>query len=327
MNKLISVAAAKQMIADGKPLCVAGSELALDLLPAGAWIGGTSPYFMLNSGGTIIDDAHVFVTELGSLGKISFASYGIDDLAQISSAGPENGFGITVMPAGSACHTRFAAEAATYDFAFLRPTVGWIAGVHLKDLGTISPKVYDGRTAEKFDDRAVVAYVALPDDKLAVIDIVNLFEPEEGDLLRFHSTGFEVVTCLVNGHETNFADYLRKRGLQDGTLPLIGDYAGARINVSLQHVGESGGKVSLYAPVFPEVDYRFAKPVGDYASAFKARLSAQPVDGVAMSCNCILNFVFGELEGKTISTLEGPVAFGEIAYQLLNQTLVMVRIQ
>ena len=44
------------------------------------------------------------------------------------------------------------------------------------------------------------------------------------------------------------------------------------------------------------------------------------------SCNCILNYLYGELEGKVTEGMYGPVTFGEIAYQLLNQTLVYVRI-
>ncbi|MEO0003956.1 MAG: hypothetical protein RLZZ22_1648, partial [Pseudomonadota bacterium] len=47
---------------------------------------------------------------------------------------------------------------------------------------------------------------------------------------------------------------------------------------------------------------------------------------VVFSCNCILNFLFGELEGKAIGGVEGPITFGEIGYQLLNQTMVAVRL-
>jgi len=49
--------------------------------------------------------------------------------------------------------------------------------------------------------------------------------------------------------------------------------------------------------------------------------------GVAFSCNCILNFLYGELAGRSISPLHGPVTFGEIAHQLLNQTMVVLRVQ
>ena len=59
----------------------------------------------------------------------------------------------------------------------------------------------------------------------------------------------------------------------------------------------------------------------------RERLAGYRTDGVSFSCNCILNFLFGELEGQKIGDLHGPVTFGEIGYQLLNQTLVVLRIQ
>lgn len=326
MNELITVQAATELIRRGLPLSLAGPESALDQLPAGNWIGGTIPYFMVSDGGVVSTEGKVFVTDLSGVGKVTFASYGADELAGIAGNAPENGFALTIVPAGSASHQKFAAEAANFEDAFVKPTVGWIAGVHLSELGTKTPKVYDGRTSQKYEDRAVVAYVALPDDKLASIEIVNLFEPDDGDVLRFQQTSFGVEQCEVNGKPVNFAQYIRSRGLEHGKLPLVGDFAGAHINASLQTVGDAGGTVALYAPVFPGVDYRFAKPVDDYAGAFRARLGVQDSHGVAFSCNCILNFVFGELEGKAIGGVEGPVTFGEIAYQLLNQTLVAVRI-
>ena len=327
MNELISVQAASDLIKKGLPLSIAGPESALDQLPQGDWIGGTIPYFMLASGGAVVTDARVFVTDLSSLGSVRIQSYGADELQGICANAPDNGFSIAIIPAGSAAHQRFAAEAANYEGAFLKPTVGWISGVHLSQLGSATPKVYDGRSAQKYENRAVVAYVTLPDERLASVEIVNLFEPDDGDVLRFDSTSFEVDSCEVNGRRVNFAQYIRERRLDGGTLPLVGNFAGAHLNVSLQTVGEAGGKVQLYAPVFTDVDYRFARPVGDYAAAFRARLAQQQADGIVWSCNCILNFLFGDLEGKAIGGLGGPVTFGEIAYQLLNQTLVAVRIQ
>ena len=38
----------------------------------------------------------------------------------------------------------------------------------------------------------------------------------------------------------------------------------------------------------------------------------------------MLNYVYGELENKHTGSLTGPMTFGEIAFQLLNQTLVYV---
>lgn len=326
MNQLISIQEAKNLIKSGKTFSFAGSESVLDQLPVGNWIAGTIPYFMVASGGVVVTEGQVFATDLSSIGTVSIATYDDAHLEGISGNAPESGFALTIIPAGSPAHKSFAADAATYENAFLRPTVGWISGVHLSQLGTVTPKVYDGRTATKYENRAVVAYVQLPAEKLASIEIINLFEPGESDVLRFSGTSFEVKDCEVNGVNENFAAYIRRKGLEDGALPLVGDYSGAFINVSLQSVGEAGGSVAMYAPTFAGIDYRFAKPVGNYAAAFKEKIAEQNADGLVLSCNCILNFLFGELEGKAIGGVAGPITFGEIAYQLLNQTMVVVRI-
>jgi hypothetical protein len=326
MNELISIATATELIRSGASLSLAGPESALDQLPAGNWSGGTIPYFMVAEGGTVVTEGKVFATNLSDIGEVRVASYRPAELDGIVNNAPDNGFSLTIIPASSQTHQRFAAEATNNPDAFLKPTVGWISGVHLSDLGRASPKVYDGRTATKYEDQAVVAYVSLPMEKMASLEIVNLFEPDAGDVLHFSETSFQVGECEVNGQRVGFADYLRSRGLDDGKLPLVGDYAGAHINVSLQSIDSTNGLVNLYAPVFPGVDYRFAKPVADYAGAFRARLATEDSQGVVMGCNCILNFLYGELEGKAIGGTQGPATFGEIAYQLLNQTMVMIRI-
>lgn len=325
MNELISIQAAAELIRGGATISLAGSEAALDQLPQGNWIAGTIPYFITESGGVVESDK-VFVTDLTDLGWLTLASYGVDGLNGIVGNCPDNGFALTIIPAGSTAHQIFSANAASFEGAFLKPTVGWISGVHISQIGKVTPKVFDGRTGTKYEDRAVVMYVELPPEKLASVEIVNLFEPGDGDVLHFEEDSFNVETVMVNGERLNFAKYIRDQGFDNGSLPLVGDFGGANINVSLQTVGQPGERVAMYAPVFTGVDYRFAKPVGDYAAAFRSRLAPQETGDVAFSCNCILNFLFGSLEGKTIGGAPGPVTFGEIAYQLLNQTLVVVRV-
>ncbi len=327
MNELISIAAASELIRRGVPLSLAGSEAVLRELPAGNWIGGTIPYFMVSGGGTVVTEGRLFATDLSKVGEITVAYYGADDLSKITANTPDNGFALTIIPASSKAHASFAHDAATYEDAFVKPTVGWISGVHLSELGQVTPKVFDGRTGQVHEDGAVVAHVKVPADKLASVEIVNIFEPDEGDVLRFDQVGFQVGECEVNGRKVNLAQYLKERGIADGKLPLVGDYAGAHINVSFQSIDAETGQVALYAPVFPGVDYRIAKPVGDYAGSFRQRLAEYDATGAVFSCNCILNFLFGELEGKAIGGVEGPVTFGEIGYQLLNQTMVVVRLQ
>jgi hypothetical protein len=327
MNQLISIAAAADLIRTGAPLALAGPESVLDALPTGQWIGGTIPYFMASGGGVVSTDGQVFVTALPANAVTTFAHYAADALKGIVGNGPDNGFSVAIVPAGSAAHRKFAEEAVNDAEAFLKPTVGWVAGVHLSDLGKVTPKVYDGRTGTKHEDGVVVAHVSLPEAQLASVEIVNIFEPGDGDVLRFNDTSFEIGDCLVNGKPASLAAYVAENGLADGKLPLVGDFGGAHINASMQSVDTTAGKVVLYAPVFPGVDYRFAKPVADYGASFRKRLGSYNTQGVTFSCNCILNFLFGELEGKSIGELQGPVTFGEIAYQLLNQTLVVLRIE
>jgi hypothetical protein len=328
MNELITIAAAADLIRSGVPLAVAGPEVALDVLPRGRWIGGTIPYFMAGDGGVVDNASRVFVTRLPELelNALEFVHYASDRLEDIVARTPDNGFSLTIIPAMSPAHSRFAAEAASYEGAFLKPTVGWISGVHLSELGTKTPKIYDGSKGTRHEDGAVVAHIRLPSDKMPSVEIVNIFEPEDGDVLRFEATGFEVGDCSVNGVRDNLARYLTRRGLEHGRLPLIGDFAGANINVSFQKVDATAGDVKLYAPVFSGVDYRIARPVSNYREEFQRRFSELDFGTAVFSCNCILNFLYGELEGQQVGGLHGPATFGEIGYQLLNQTTVVLRI-
>ena len=97
------------------------------------------------------------------------------------------------------------------------------------------------------------------------------------------------------------------------------------VNACIKGLNEDGS-MDLYGPVFPDVAYRFAAPVGDYVQAFAAQLPAQrqPVD---IAFNCVLNYLYLNLEGKHIPDMLGPMSFGEVAYQLLNQTLVYLRVE
>jgi len=323
----MSIAAAAELIRSGALLTVAGPESALDALPAGQWIGGTIPYFMADTGGVVSTEGQVFVTILPVGASVTFAHYAADALHGVVHNGPDNGYSLVIVPAFSTAHRKFAEEALYDPDAFLKPTVGWVAGVHLFDLGRVTPKVYDGRTCTKYDDGMVVAHVALPDGRLASVEIVNIFEPGDGDVLRFSETSFEVSECLVNGVPTSLAVYVTEKGLTDGKLPLVGNFGGAHLNASIQAADVANDKVVLYAPVFPGVDYRVAKPIANYGESFRARLQSYNTQGVCFSCNCLLNFLFGELEGQSIGELYGPVTFGEIAYVLLNQTLVVLYIE
>jgi hypothetical protein len=231
---------------------------------------------------------------------------------------------VVVLPATSEVHLRYAAEAPEFTGLFARPVVGWVSGVHLDDLGQVAPKAFAGRGDAGSDTKAVVLHARLPDGMLASVDIVNLFTQGDGPVLTFDATGFAQGKVNVDGEPRDFAEYLTDID-HDTRLPLVADYFGAMINVSFQDVPDDGGPVALYAPVFDGVEYKLAAPIGDYVAEFGARMPSGQVSP-AFSCNCILNFLYSDLEGKETGDVHGPITFGEVAYQLLNQTLVYLTI-
>lgn len=323
---LMSVDEASILLKSGGWYSVAGEEALLRKLPRGHWIGGTIPYFVGQNGGRTTRD-QVFVTELPGRGASPSPTLRWYDAAQLSSVcvdAPGNGFSLIVIPAFSDVHSRFAREAPQYEDMYIKPLLGWIAGVHLDDLGTRAPMAFNGETGEGDGTRALVMHVPLPDTLYARLEIVNLFEQGEGDRIRFTESGFHAHQCLVNGRLVNFADYLKAQGI-DTRLPLVADYSGAMINVSFKGVDEADHRVDFYAPVFDDAEYRLARPVPDYGAALASALPADAAN-TAWSCNCILNYLYSELEGKRTGPITGPMTFGEVAYQLLNQTMVTLAI-
>lgn len=311
-------------IESGATLYLAGDEALLASLPRGNWIGGSIPYFMDADGGTHCRDRIFVKGEEAGAKEISIRWYPADRLAELASDSPDNGFTIVIIPATSVAHARYAQEAPEYPGLFFKNIIGWVAGVDLADLGKVKPRVFNGATGESSTENAVALHATLPEGKLASIGIVNCFAQGSGDVLTFPHDGFEVDTCWVNGKETNFAEYLVGLGA-DTRLPLVANYNGEMVNVSFQSVDAKSGKVTLYAPVFTNVEYRLASSVEDYIESFRQRIPAGTTTP-EFSCNCILNYLYSELEGRKTGALVGPITFGEIAYQLLNQTLVYLRV-
>jgi hypothetical protein len=250
----------------------------------------------------------------------AFKLYSPAELSRIPGDYPKNGFSYIVIPGFSEAHQNFAKDCSTWEGVFDRPLVGWIAGVNLKDLGNITPKVVDGKTGEMSGAKAAVAHFDLARGWHAEANILNLFRQGTGDTIQFPAAGFDVSDCFINGRRQNFAAYVgaKKINIQQ---PLVANYMGAMVNASFHAVDVKAGKVTLYAPVFPEVEYKLAAAVPDYEAGFRKELRRHPVEPV-FTCNCILNYVYANLEGKKTASIVGPITFGEIAYMLLNQTLV-----
>jgi hypothetical protein len=324
MSKLCTISEANALIDAGKRLHVAGDEAVLTELHRGTWIGGTTPYFLTKEGG--LSDRHrVFVTELpASVTGASIALVSKDELARVPGDAPENGFSLVILPGFSEILTSYALNAEELPRLFEKPIIGWVSGVHLDELDTAKPKAVNGQTGEFSSDRLAVLHASLPDGLIARIGNVNLFEQGSGDTIVFRETGFLGGACLINGTPANFYDYAVETNYNI-QLPLVSNRSGEMINVCIHALDKAAHAVKFYGPVLERVEYRQAARIGDYTQAFAKRLNRFHISP-AFSCNCILNYIYGNLEGKQSIPIGGPATFGEIAYVLLNQTMVYMTI-
>ena len=149
-----------------------------------------------------------------------------------------------------------------------------------------------------------------------------MFQQGDGPVVSFQQDGFAVQQCLVDGQPQSLAQYITANNI-DTRLPLVADYCGMLVNISIKAVTDE--QVEFYAPVCQGIDYRFALPIEDYQQQFQQSLPDN-TETIQFACNCILNYLHCGLEGKNIS-VKGPMTFGEIAYQLLNQTMVYLAVE
>lgn len=325
MKTLYKVSEVSEMIKSGEILLLSGDEQAINKLPKGKWIAGTIPYFMSERGGVLTHNEIQVVKLPPFITDFTIKSYSVNELKNIPKDYLSNGFSYIIIPAFSDALINYAKDCSTYEGLFNRPLIGWVSGVELARVGKTKAKVINGITGEMTDSKAVVMHIDLPANKYAKIDKINLFKQGQGDVITFNTPGLEFYECKVNGKNTNFYEYIISNDI-DTKLPLVADYMGAMINVSIQGIDSETGKVILFAPTFPGIEYKIAKPVNDYEKEFTAELNKANISPL-FSCNCILNYHYAHLEGKKTGNVFGPITFGEIAYMLLNQTMVYLTIE
>lgn len=319
---LIGIKETIELIRSGRLLHIAADERLLNQLPKGNWVGGTTPYFIAETGG-ILSEEKLFVQPLDIAREFRIALYDSDTIHSIGADAYDNGFTILVLPFGSKVLETFAEDAPDIEDIFLKSIAGWVSGFNLEKGG--EAKAFNGQDGVARADKAVALHVCLPENKIASIGIVNIFSADnKSPVIEFSAKAFEATECLIDGREVNFASYIEENRI-DTQLPLVANYSGSMVNISIKQV--EGSTVKFYAPVFPSTQYRFARLVGDYAAAFEKDIRSNRKAEPVFSCNCILNYLYGGLEGKSTAPFMGPVTFGEVAYQLVNQTLVYITVQ
>lgn len=322
-KKLYSVNKVIDFIKQGLVMSLAGDAKILDKLPSGNWIAGSTPYFMDADGGKF-NQKLIFVTQLNVYDndfKIDFYDeHNIDEIVQDSF---ENGYTILIIPSSKKLLEAYAISTENMVGLYNNPIVGWVSGVDLYSEDDDVSKTYYGPNGKTYEHLAVAIHVKLPKKLFAQIDIINIFSSNlASDKIQFYKDGFDVTNCKVNGEDVVFSEYIEKNGI-DTTLPLSANYNGISINVSIKEI--MNGSVSFFAPVFNSKIYRFSNAIPNYMDEFEKRTNKLKVE-YEFSCNCVLNYLYGGLEGKKINNVKGPFTFGEIGYTLLNQTLVNLEI-
>ena len=251
-------------------------------------------------------------------------TYTADTIKNVVTDGYDNGFTIIILPFGTAISTEYALHANDFDEMYMRPIAGWVAGRNLDNPEQI-PKVGNGQEGQVYEDKGVAVHVQLPEGKIATVNIVNIFTPNKNfPVLEFDEEKSLVKNCFVDGKKTVFADFIKEYNASS-LAPMIGDYSGALINISMQAITDDG--VQLAAPPAKGIKYHWASPVEDYAAAFQSHAKELESKNIAFACNCLYNFMYGQLEGKKIPVFAGPATWGEIAYKLVNQTFVYVAVE
>jgi len=328
LHTLMTAEQAAAAIASGRSLILAGDESVLSRLPHGEWIGGTTPYLMTEEG-TLRTRERVFVTEVPPfVERADIRVYTATTLSRVYDDIPPSGYGVMIVPLFSRTQYDFALGAPAYRGFASKPLVGWVAGIDATNGGRAVPRVFDGRSGGSLEDGAVVMHVTLASRQAVEVGTVNVYRQGDGDALVFPEPGWAPRDVIVNGSRCNFASYLVENEI-DLSRPFVGSYGGAKCNVGIRAVHQDRGLVLLWAPVFSGVTYRHAAPVADLLSGLLSRVPPGLADGrcaLAFSCNCYSNYLHGQLEGKLTGPFVGPIVFGEIAYQLWNESLVYLTV-
>ena len=323
-NKLYTLEEAKEILGKGQAAIVGAEENLLSQLPTGNWIGGTMPYFMGAEGGTVSKEK-VFLNFLNDPLEINkIKAYEENALSAIFDDYPEWGVSFIILPGFSSCARHYPFVVRASNDVLKSPIIGWTSGVLWEEIGKKTPKVIDGSTGKLHDNRALVMHCDLPSSITPEIGIINIQEPE-GPYLEFEEEITEVKEAVIDGEKQSIYDYFKSKGM-DIARPIITDVNGSLINTSILAYNDEAKTVTFATPVWPGYKYRISKPLADYEEKFEKEYKAIK-EQIHFNCNCLYNYFFANLEGKKTGDVTGLITFGEVAYLLLNQTMVYLTLK
>ena len=306
------------MILAGDNLLLAGDAKLLTQLPAGNWIGGSTPFFILHPENRTTSFEKIFVNQLPDfVTKVEIKEYDETNIHNIFNDGPENGFTALIMPSYSPVAVTYSLNASNYENFAARPICGWLTGLPLEIIMTEKSYTVSGSAPGVLSGKGVDMHITLPENKYAEIHIFNPYKQGDGDSILFEESGMMIKDALINGVKRNFAEYLREIKY-DMLMPLIANYSGAMINNVICAI--DGIEVPMSAPIVKDMDYRLG--VVDDNITEPTLMS----DKIIFSVTCIGNFLQPQICEQYLKKMNGPVVFGEIAYQQIGQTTVYVTV-
>jgi len=319
---LFSLEEVIQKIEANKFLIVLGNDQLLKQLPKGNWIGVSAYYFMTKEKGLGTNEK-LYVQDLSGYSQsVTIKSYNKDQIQDILRDRIAGGFTYLLMPPLTEVAQNYATEVLSDISLYNIPIVGFIGGAKFEDVQNGEKSYcYNGATGDVLDKDAIAIHVQLKEDFSPRVEIINIFEPNlDGPRFSFEENSFVVTDCTINKKKENLYDYMIENNI-GRTYPLVSNHNGALLNCCIFQIDEETKTVYMASPTRKGKTYYLAKPFEDYVEAFQAKLNTVDKSNIVISFNCYYNYLFGKLEGKKLE-IGGPITYGEIAYQLLNQTMV-----
>ena len=314
-----------EFIKQGRIMHLCGNEHTLKDLPKGNWIAGMSPYFMDNVGK--ICDNKIYVDDFSFIAEecevTTFDESNISEIAKRNKY--TNGFIFVVLPIDSEVYYTFANHSLEYEDIYDNPVVGYVSSVLLSDYGKVQPKVAIGSEGVLHDNKAAVMYVKVSDRLRVRTEIMNLDTIDDTTpSLKFPKTGFKQSDCLIDGKPGNIASYLEAVKGRIGHYPqLITSQNGALVVRDVKSVNVETGEAVFFSPAYESDVHYIVKQNNDYLATFNRRLGRKT--DVIACLSCTSYFWQGDFEYRHID-FNGVYTFGEIAYQLLNKTIVTLEV-
>ena len=328
---LYTVAEIAAMIEKGDTLLLAGDAALLSQLPKGKWIAGATSRFV-ESGKTLVSTREkIFVHNITDIASdVKLKTYDTATLPNIFDEAFDNGFSVLLLPVFVDVWKEYTTNCSNYSNFGNRPICGWVTVTNIYseyERNDVS-LVFSGETGMAYTDVGIAMHIALPEGKYAEVHAISPFKPDDGDVIIFEENTQHIEYALINGVRQNFRQYMIDKQIDRSHKAhnvLAGDHgSGVLMNVTIHEDTEEkdqGKYVTTGATVYKDVPYRFSKVDEDSYDHIK------PFGGeIVYSFSCITNYARPDIFLKYLPMINGPFAYGEIAYFLLNHATVYVTI-